>query len=399
MLAESGPSDGAAPEQMEGRAEAQAPFSFEAFAFPYAEKRAESQTPCAEKKPAEEEVTPPPVKKTKLRQAEETVHEGGHVEVEVLCSQCRRDSQSKRQMSLGEMLARPAPSARPAAASEAVPTVQAEVDLTGAPPVADPTICRRCRRSLVVEHMSIGKSGAKTKAATGCAFSARLKQYKRQAATTNAEWRLTDSEGLALMREPCALCGAEADPEAGRPNGITRLREVSSDIRGMGPYAVGNVSTACSTCNSLKGTHTLVEVAEICRTIVTHRGLGDFGRFPDRFVDNVSRKSRSCYLGDTARKPGGTVASKTHSLSNQEFASIVARPCHYCGKENDPPRHHNGLDRLDNSLRVYTAANAVSCCGTCNMAKGRLSEDLFLRQCRAIATQAAAAGTADCRGA
>jgi len=159
----------------------------------------------------------------------------------------------------------------------------------------------------------------------------------------------------------------------------------------MGPYAIGNVATACSTCNAMKGCHTLEAVEEICRTIATHRGLGDFGRFPERFPDNVSRKSRSSYLGDTARKPGGTVASKTHSLSNSEFAGIVAKPCHYCGKASDPPRHHNGLDRLDNSLRVYTVANAVSCCGTCNMAKGRLSEDFFLQRCRLVAERSVAA--------
>ena len=30
---------------------------------------------------------------------------------------------------------------------------------------------------------------------------------------------------------------------------------------------------------------------------------------------------------------------------------------------SDPPRHHNGLDRLDSAVRVYTEANCVSCCG------------------------------------
>merc|ERR1712032_1242107 len=133
------------------------------------------------------------------------------------------------------------------------------------------------------------------------------------------------------------------------------------------------------------GTHTVESAQRICRTIATHRGLGDFGRFPESFADNTSRRSRSGYLGDTARKAGCTVATKTHSLSNAEFKTIVSGPCHYCGKESDPPRHYNGLDRLDNAVRVYNKENVVSSCGTCNMAKGKFTEELFLQQCHTIA--------------
>lgn len=288
-------------------------------------------------------------------------------------------------MSLGEMFG-----ARPKIAAEETEVI----DCTEEVKDVDPTRCRRCRRSLVVEHMSKQQTSGKK---TGCPFSSRLKQYKRVATESDIEWRLTDAEALALMRAPCSLCGIAADPEAGKANGITRLRAVPKQ-RGMGPYVPENVATACPTCNQLKGTHKVASVQCICRSIATHRGLGDFGAFPALFRNNISRKSRSCYIGDTARKrqkSKGTVGSKTHSLTNAEFNSIVEGPCHFCGKESDPPRHYNGLDRLDNSLRVYTVENAVSCCGTCNMAKGRLSESLFLEQCRAIAARALATGAAE----
>mmetsp|Transcript_133769 Transcript_133769/g.286081 ORF Transcript_133769/g.286081 Transcript_133769/m.286081 type:complete len:450 (-) Transcript_133769:278-1627(-) len=341
----------------------------------------------------------------RYRQAGETACADGRVQVEVLCSQCRRDTESKRQTSLGQWLVPQSPVVAASSLTETStssksctqrdPDGQSRVELVDLTieesQTTDPTVCQRCRRSLVVSHMSVRQTSRRT--TTGCVFSSRLKQYKRQAVETCAAWRLSDSEALALMRAPCCLCGAQAAPEAGRPNGITRLRADSS-VHGMGPYISGNVATACAICNSMKGTHTVAAMIDICRSIATYRGLGCFGLFPERFVNNISRRSRSCYLGDTARKPGGTVASKTHSLSNADFNRIVAQPCHYCGKRSDPPQHYNGLDRLDNALRVYTIENSVSCCGTCNMAKGKLSEEFFLEQCRTIAARFTAAGVA-----
>eukprot|EP00928_Gymnodinium_smaydae_P030789 TRINITY_DN22789_c0_g5_i1.p1 TRINITY_DN22789_c0_g5~~TRINITY_DN22789_c0_g5_i1.p1 ORF type:complete len:427 (-),score=38.02 TRINITY_DN22789_c0_g5_i1:265-1545(-) len=360
--------------------------TLDSFAFPGSTEtppHAASASPAEEcgssKEPGSaEKTTSSSTKKRKLRQAAETEKSDGQVQVEVLCTQCRRDSQSKRQMSLGAFLA-------PRVATGDTNLVV--LDLTEAPQEADHTLCNRCRRPLVVQHMSVGKTSTAKKRSVGCCFSARLKQYKRQAVETHAEWRLTDSEAMALMRDSCVLCGMRADPQAGKPNGITRLRAVA-EVRGMGPYAPGNVATACSTCNLLKGIHTVEATRLICRSIATHRNLGEFGTFPECFPNNISRKSRSCYLGDTARKSKGTIASKTHNLTNAEFNSIVSGPCHFCGKESDPPRHYNGLDRLDNSLRVYTKDNSVSCCGTCNMAKGKSSEEFFLEQCRTIAARA-----------
>lgn len=187
---------------------------------------------------------------------------------------------------------------------------------------------------------------------------------------------------------------APYDPFTGKPNGITRLRNSEDNTRSMGPYKMSNVATACPTCNMMKGVHTIDEIVDICRTIATNRGRGYFGFFPERFRDNVSKKSRSSYLGDRAAKSGGVATSKTHSLSNAEFNRLVSMPCHYCGKKHDPPRHHNGLDRLDNSLRVYTSENAVSCCSTCNMAKGKFSEEFFLDKCLSVASQWVSPGCA-----
>eukprot|EP00971_Amphidinium_carterae_P233448 4633199-Amphidinium_carterae.1 len=343
---------------------------------------------------------PPQRPAKKLRQAEETIGGEGKVEVQILCPQCRRDASTKRQMTLVEATQK---ASRPEADGEAVivldevvqdplhpkdikPSQQEAAGTLGSPSMAT---CGRCRRSLVIQHLSVGKE-KRVATVAGCPLKRRLKQYKAQAQQTSAKWELADDEAFAFMRRPCVLCGAPPDLERGHPNGLTRLRTDKACF-GMGPYAAGNVATACTTCNMVKGIHTLKEARQICRHIATARGLGDFGRFPRRFRDNISRKSRSSYIGDTSRKSRkGTPAAKTHCLSNEQFKEIVSKPCHYCGKESDPPRHYNGLDRLDNSLRLYTAENVVSCCSTCNMAKGRFTEDVFLEHCRLISLHALA---------
>lgn len=176
------------------------------------------------------------------------------------------------------------------------------------------------------------------------------------------------------MRSPCSACGFKAT-EYG--NGITRLTKREAGVhKGMGPYSSENTAPACSRCNLMKGYHSLDTFTNICRHIATHQGLGYFGLFPDNFVNNTSRRSRSSYL----------TATKTHSLTNEQFNAIVSQPCHYCGKESTPPKHYNGLDRLDSTVRVYKKGTCVSCCGTCNVAKWRFSEDRFLAQCRKVAS-------------
>lgn len=56
--------------------------------------------------------------------------------------------------------------------------------------------------------------------------------------------------------------------------------------------------------------------------------------------------------------------------------------CYYCG---DPPSFENlnGIDRVDNSMG-YIEGNIVPCCTTCNMRKGKMSEDEFINRCRKI---------------
>lgn len=77
------------------------------------------------------------------------------------------------------------------------------------------------------------------------------------------------------------------------------------------------------------------------------------------------------------------------SLSVDQFAKLVAAPCHYCGVLPGAFNHfykagksigglvYSGIDRRDNTSG-YTVQNCVPCCKQCNTAKGSLTETQFL---------------------
>ncbi len=52
---------------------------------------------------------------------------------------------------------------------------------------------------------------------------------------------------------------------------------------------------------------------------------------------------------------------------------LIGQDCAYCGVGPGP---FNGIDRTDNSLGYFTA-NVISCCATCNNAKGTMSVTTF----------------------
>jgi transposase-like protein len=87
------------------------------------------------------------------------------------------------------------------------------------------------------------------------------------------------------------------------------------------------------------------------------------------------------------------VGSRNFSLTEDQFAQLAQRPCHYCGQEPVPRRVNshqilvNGIDRVDNT-KGYTPENCVPACGPCNMMKGNLSASAFIERCRSVAKHA-----------
>jgi len=88
--------------------------------------------------------------------------------------------------------------------------------------------------------------------------------------------------------------------------------------------------------------------------------------------------------------------SLTFNLTVDEFRALTKGNCFYCGVEPKQVSRnvsckgsytYNGIDRKDSSLG-YSPENCVSCCGSCNKAKGKKSVEDFLVMCRKVSEKA-----------
>ena len=306
--------------------------------------------------------------------------------VGILCYQCRRSNSSMNQKSIVSFLngsptqpnreaalrkphnpepplaALPRASGDPAErASSSNSTVECSI-----------MVCVKCRRAME-EEAPKSNAGSRAAATRICPSIAKVRGYKRVAAEKNIAWRILESDATRIMAQPCEFCGRLAHDNPGGFNGINRVNH------SLPYYDFDNICAACSDCNTMKHDYSALDFEQICRHIATVNGYGDYGRFPWVFRNASSHRSRSGYL----------TKSKTFVLSKDEFNAIVAQPCHYCTRAPVPDVHYNGLDRLDSTVRVYTAESCVAACGTCNTMKWRRSPAAFVAHCSAVAAFAA----------
>lgn len=78
-------------------------------------------------------------------------------------------------------------------------------------------------------------------------------------------------------------------------------------------------------------------------------------------------------------KQGARVRNIEWRLSLEEFKMFWQKPCYYCGDEIKTI----GIDRID-SGQGYTLGNLVSCCKTCNYAKGKMTKEEYANHCRKV---------------
>lgn len=87
-------------------------------------------------------------------------------------------------------------------------------------------------------------------------------------------------------------------------------------------------------------------------------------------------------------KNGAAKQDRCFELATNEFRALTQGNCLYCGsapsktyslRRGNGLFTYNGVDRVDNT-KGYTVENCVSCCNTCNIMKGRLSQEKFTQQ-------------------
>lgn len=123
----------------------------------------------------------------------------------------------------------------------------------------------------------------------------------------------------------------------------------------------------------------------ICRECRTDQPSENFYRDNSRPRGYVAR-CKSCY----SRKQSEDRLDSPHRRFNEAIGNAKKRgisftlsfieyenwiwgaPCYYC---NGPA--NGGMDRMDNDIG-YTVYNVLSCCGTCNGMKSKLSFHAFL---------------------
>lgn len=132
----------------------------------------------------------------------------------------------------------------------------------------------------------------------------------------------------------------------------------------------------------LKSGHT-----QSCGCYQTEKRFGPRKSFKTQFA--IGHGARNSLI-KMYKKHAGT-RNLRWELTDEEFFALTQGDCFYCGISPHRIRAiskngniiYNGVDRRNNDLG-YTAINAVSCCFTCNKAKGATSEVEFREWIRRV---------------
>lgn len=112
--------------------------------------------------------------------------------------------------------------------------------------------------------------------------------------------------------------------------------------------------------------------------------------------------SRAAKVLYTRYRHAAKLRGLAFELLREDFMSLVAQPCSYCG---NPPSNvqsyrdyriadkfyeeikYSGIDRVNNEAG-YVLGNCTPCCSTCNLAKRDMSRDQFLNWVKKVYTNA-----------
>ena len=187
----------------------------------------------------------------------------------------------------------------------------------------------------------------------------------------NAEERkrivgMTKDEIMNMTDLPCVYCGKETIDGVKR-NGIDRMDNSVG-------YILSNCAPCCEICNYMKQSldpHTFVE-----RCAQISFAYGGIGMITEYWID-TNFMSFAKYRAKTIREGG------SFELTKEEYEYLRQQTCMYCRRPTTET-HHNGIDRIDSNIG-YIRSNCVTCCGGCNIAKGKKTPDEFIDQCKIIA--------------
>jgi hypothetical protein len=199
---------------------------------------------------------------------------------------------------------------------------------------------------------------------------------QRNAYSRGLLFTITEQEYENLIIRPCYYCGFYS---SSRLNGIDRI----DNNKG---YIVHNCITCCKMCNMIKHSQHPLEFLEKVNAIKNFTSNKIV--IPDSIIKTwksyLSKSPRTSYKDYKFQSKERKIE---FVLTEQEYNKLIGGNCYLCGIKNSK-YHTNGIDRFDNTLRVYSIDNCKTCCGHCNLMKGTFSYDDFIEKCIQINSHA-----------
>ena len=196
------------------------------------------------------------------------------------------------------------------------------------------------------------------------------KNYIHSSKARNLKWELSSEESKVLFLENCYYCNQKSI-EFKKLNGIDRKDNELG-------YIKQNCVSCCKMCNITKGKIPEKKFIKIMKHITTYNNLGNFDLFPECFED-------SKYNTYTKYTNNCNQTNKIMKLNKEQFIDLIKQPCYICGKKYKKGIHSNGLDRIDNSVKVYNLETCKPCCKTCNFIKHIFDYKKVLEKCKKVA--------------
>lgn len=152
-----------------------------------------------------------------------------------------------------------------------------------------------------------------------------------------------------------------------------KLKVLRRDGAASGRHSRWRVTCDCGTEKTVLGTNLLKGATKSCGCLRSEMLALPYGVGSRNVVLRTYK--------NVAKKKGLEWA-----LSDEEFISLAASNCHYCGlppsntggsPKNNGRFVYNGIDRSDSSAG-YISNNVVPACWTCNWMKRHMSAEAFL---------------------
>ncbi|APC25760.1 HNH endonuclease [Only Syngen Nebraska virus 5] len=187
----------------------------------------------------------------------------------------------------------------------------------------------------------------------------KYQDFKKGAERRNIPFDITEDFVGTITDKECFYCGEETTKM--KRNGIDRLDNTLG-------YTEDNCVSCCGACNNMKRCLDANTFVERCSQVSLYNGHE--GKMCD-FWDDIKGYSYSAYKY--------IMRNKNFQLTKEQYDILRQGNCTYCGRTCSKT-HTNGIDRVDND-RGYVLDNCVSCCGSCNIAKGMMNVEEFINKC------------------